>query len=208
MSPSPSVPADAANDQEHLLSLVQQECPSATGRYRFGDHELVVPAAEIRRVLLYLRDEPSLRFRQLIDICAVDYPERRLRFDVVYHLLSIGCNRRVRIKIVVGDGEDVPSVVSVFPSAGWYEREVWDLFGISFDGHPDLRRILTDYGFQGHPLRRDFPLSGNVEVRYDDGRKRVVYEPVRLAQAFREFDFDSPWEGAEMPPATEAPDHG
>ena len=182
-----------------LLSALQRDFPAAQGQSRFGDDELQVAAPDIARVLTYLRDEPGLRFAQLVDLCAVDYPERPSRFEVVYHLLSVAHNRRVRVKVAVPEDTPVPSVVEVFPAAGWYEREVWDLFGIAFEGHPDLRRILTDYGFQGHPLRRDFPLSGKVEVRYDDGLKRVVYEPVHLPQAFREFDFESPWEGA--PPA-------
>ena len=197
---------DAARAHADLVAAVQRELPDVRGRFRFGDHELVVAAADIARALEHLRDEPSLRFSQLLDVCAVDYPERPSRFDVVYHLLSIVHNRRVRVKVAVAEDCAVPSAVAVFPSAEWYEREVWDLFGIAFEGHPDLRRILTDYGFQGHPLRRDFPLSGKVEVRYDDGLKRVVYEPVRLPQAFREFDFESPWEGAApLPPAPEDP---
>ncbi len=187
---------DAARAHADLMAAVQREFPDAVGRFRFGDHELVVAAADIARMLEHLRDAPDLRFSQLLDVCAVDYPERPSRFDVVYHLLSIVHNRRIRVKVAVPEDCPVPSAVAVFPSAEWYEREVWDLFGIAFEGHPDLRRILTDYGFQGHPLRRDFPLSGKVEVRYDDGLKRVVYEPVRLPQAFREFDFESPWEGA------------
>ncbi len=189
-----------------LLSAVQRDFPTARGQSRFGDDELQVAAPDIARVLTYLRDEPGLRFAQMVDLCAVDYPERPSRFEVVYHLLSVVHNRRVRVKVAVREDTPVPSVVEVFPAAGWYEREVWDLFGIAFDGHPDLRRILTDYGFQGHPLRRDFPLSGKVEVRYDDGLKRVVYEPVHLPQAFREFDFESPWEGAP-PAAPEDPEH-
>ncbi len=189
-----------------LLAAVQRDFPAAQGQSRFGDDELQVAAPDIARVLTYLRDEPGLRFAQLVDLCAVDYPERPSRFEVVYHLLSVAQNRRVRVKVAVPEDTPVPSVVEVFPAAGWYEREVWDLFGIAFEGHPDLRRILTDYGFQGHPLRRDFPLSGKVEVRYDDGLKRVVYEPVHLPQAFREFDFESPWEGAP-PAATEDPEH-
>ena len=189
-----------------LLAAVQRDFPAAQGQSRFGDDELQVAAPDIARVLTYLRDEPGLRFAQLVDLCAVDYPERPSRFEVVYHLLSVAHNRRVRVKVAVPEDTPVPSVVEVFPAAGWYEREVWDLFGIAFEGHPDLRRILTDYGFQGHPLRRDFPLSGKVEVRYDDGLKRVVYEPVHLPQAFREFDFESPWEGAP-PAATEDPEH-
>ena len=198
--------ADPGGAHAALLSAVQRDFPAARGQSRFGDDELQVAAPDIARVLTYLRDEPGLRFTQLVDLCAVDYPERPSRFEVVYHLLSVVHNRRVRVKVAVPEDTPVPSVVEVFPAAGWYEREVWDLFGIAFDGHPDLRRILTDYGFQGHPLRRDFPLSGKVEVRYDDGLKRVVYEPVHLPQAFREFDFESPWEGAP-PAAPEDPEH-
>jgi len=150
----------------------------------------------ITRVLKFLRDDPSCQFKLLIDICGVDHPERVNRFDVVYHLLSLHHNQRVRVKIEVVDETPVPSATEVFSSANWYEREVWDMFGVTFAGHPDLRRILTDYGFEGHPLRKDFPLSGFVEVRYSNELKRVVYEPVKLVQDFRSFDFLSPWEGA------------
>ena len=198
--------ADPGGAHAALLSAIQRDFPTARGQSRFGDDELQVAAPDIAQVLTYLRDDPDLRFAQLVDLCAVDYPERPSRFEVVYHLLSVVHSRRVRVKVAVPEDTPVPSVVEVFPAAGWYEREVWDLFGIAFDGHPDLRRILTDYGFQGHPLRRDFPLSGKVEVRYDDGLKRVVYEPVHLPQAFREFDFESPWEGAP-PAAPEDPEH-
>ena len=149
----------------------------------------------IPRVLTFLRDDPRCLFKVLVDLCGVDYPERPERFEVVYNLLSLKNNRRIRVKIATGENEPVPSVTSVYSSAGWYEREAWDLFGIFFSDHPDLRRILTDYGFEGHPMRKDFPLTGYVEVRYDEDRKRVVYEPVRLKQEFRSFDFLSPWEG-------------
>jgi len=149
----------------------------------------------VRDAVLALRDDPRLLFKVLIDVTAVDYPERPERFEVVYQLLSTKTNRRVRIKVATDETSAVPSISTVFSSAGWYEREVWDLFGIYFADHPDLRRILTDYGFDGHPLRKDFPLTGYVEVRYDEDRKRVVYEPVRLKQEFRSFDFMSPWEG-------------
>ncbi len=161
----------------------------------YGELTIRVAPDQLVHVLSFLRDDARCRFRQLIDICGVDYPEREARFDVVYHLLSISLNHRIRVKIRLVEDEAAPSVVEVFPAAGWYEREVWDLYGVPFSGHPDLRRILTDYGFQGHPLRRDFPLTGRVEVRYDDKEKRVVYEPVRLEQEFRRFDFESPWEG-------------
>lgn len=158
---------------------------------------LHAPAASIGAVLEHLRDDPACRFVCFIDICGVDYPDRPNRFDVVYHLLSPYLNQRVRVKVQTDEETPVPSVAGVFPAANWYEREAFDLYGILFSGHPDLRRILTDYGFSGHPLRKDFPLTGNVEVRYDDEQKRVVYEPVRLTQEFRFFDYLSPWEGTE-----------
>ncbi len=163
--------------------------------------ELVVEARadQVVRVLKFLKDDPSCRFEQLIDLCGVDYPERDPRFDVVYHLLSMSHNRRMRLKVGVNEDQPVPSVAEVYPSAGWWERETWDLYGIHFAGNPDLRRLLTDYGFNGHPLRKDFPLTGYVELRYDSEQKRVVYEPVKLTQEFRRFDFLSPWEGASYP---------
>lgn len=156
---------------------------------------IVVAREQIVEVLTKLRDDPKCQFEVLIDICGVDYPERAERFDVVYHLLSPRLNQRLRVKISTAEATPVASVNDVFPAANWYEREAYDLYGIRFTGHPDLRRILTDYGFQGHPLRKDFPLTGYVEVRYDDEKKRVVYEPVKLTQEFRDFDFESPWEG-------------
>ncbi|NJO24222.1 MAG: NADH-quinone oxidoreductase subunit C [Sphingomonadales bacterium] len=162
-----------------------------------GELTLVVERDAIARVLGDLRDDSDCLFEVLIDICGVDYPERENRFDVVYHLLSPRRNQRIRIKCETGEETAVPSVVDVFPSANWFEREAYDMFGILFSDHPDLRRILTDYGFQGHPLRKDFPLTGYVEVRYDDAQKRVVYEPVKLTQEFRSFDFMSPWEGTD-----------
>ncbi len=163
--------------------------------------ELAVDARadQVVRVLKFLKDDPRCRFEQLIDLCGVDYPERDPRFDVVYHLLSISHNRRLRLRIGVNDDQPVPSAVDVYPAAGWWERETWDLYGIHFAGNPDLRRLLTDYGFDGHPLRKDFPLTGYVELRYDSEQKRVVYEPVKLTQEFRRFDFLSPWEGASYP---------
>jgi NADH-quinone oxidoreductase subunit C len=156
---------------------------------------IVVPRSRIADVLLVLRDDPAIAMNQLMDICGADYPERPERFDVVYNLLSLKHNWRVRVKVQTDENSPVPSVVGVYSAAGWFERECWDLYGIAFTGHPDLRRILTDYGFEGHPLRKDFPLTGYVEVRYDDEKKRVVYEPVKLVQDFRNFDFLSPWEG-------------
>jgi NADH-quinone oxidoreductase subunit C len=166
-------------------------------RIAHGELTITVPAARIVQVLTWLRDEPSLLFRELVDLCGVDWPERERRFDVVYHLLSLHHNQRIRVKVQTDESTPVPSVTSVFPAAGWFEREAWDMFGILFSDHPDLRRILTDYGFDGHPLRKDFPLTGYVEVRYDEELKRVVYEPVKLRQDFRNFDFLSPWEGMQ-----------
>ena len=161
--------------------------------------ELMVRARRdlIVKVLTFLRDDVNCRFQQLMDLCGVDYPEREKRFDVVYNLLSLTHNMRVRVKVETDEETPVPSVSGVFSSATWWEREAWDLFGIYFSEHPDLRRIMTDYGFDGHPLRKDFPLTGYVEVRYDDEQKRVVYEPVKLTQEFRTFDFLSPWEGVQ-----------
>ena len=166
-----------------------------------GDLSIEVLATDIVEVLGKLRDDPELRFACFIDLCGVDYPERKQRFDVVYHLLSPYNNTRIRVKLVTDDETPVPTVTGVFPAADWFEREAYDLYGILFTGHPDLRRLLTDYGFEGHPLRKDFPLTGFVEVKYDDEQKRVVYEPVNLRQEFREFDFLSPWEGTryELP---------
>jgi NADH-quinone oxidoreductase subunit C len=166
-----------------------------------GELTLVVQVAPLTRVLTYLRDDPSMLFKSLVDITAVDYPDRDPRFEVVYHLLSMHHNQRIRVKVRTDETAPVPSAVPVFRCAGWFEREVWDMYGIMFGDHPDLRRLLTDYGFEGHPLRKDFPLTGYVEVRYDDEQKRVVYEPVKLRQDFRSFDFLSPWEGhgGELP---------
>ena len=161
----------------------------------YGELSLSVAADSIQRVLRLLKTDTACLCHLLIDICGVDYPERSPRFDVVYNLLSMKRNLRIRVKVGVGEEDQVPTVAGVFPAAGWYEREVWDLYGIFFSEHPDLRRILTDYGFDGHPLRKDFPLTGHVEVRYDDELRRVVYEPVKLTQEFRNFDFLSPWEG-------------
>ncbi|HEX9569399.1 MAG TPA: NADH-quinone oxidoreductase subunit C [Rhodospirillales bacterium] len=152
----------------------------------------------IAKVLTFLRDNVNCQFKLLVDICGADYPEREQRFEVVYHLLSLTHNNRIRVKVATDEQTPVPSVTGVFSAANWFEREAWDLFGIYFSDHPDLRRILTDYGFEGHPLRKDFPLTGYVEVRYDDEQKRVVYEPVKLTQEFRSFDFLSPWEGVQQ----------
>jgi NADH-quinone oxidoreductase subunit C len=163
----------------------------------FGELTLTVARDKIVEVLTKLRDDPGLQFEVLLDITGVDWPAREERFDVVYHLLSMRKNQRFRVKLTTTENEPVPSVISVFPTANWLERETYDMFGILFSGHPDLRRILTDYGFEGYPLRKDFPLTGFKEVRYDDEQKRVVYERVRLTQEFRQFDFESPWEGVD-----------
>jgi NADH-quinone oxidoreductase subunit C len=160
-----------------------------------GEIEVQVNAADVAQLLMLLRDDRQAAFTQLIDLTAVDYPERKDRFDVVYQMLSMENNMRLRVVAVVAEGQTVPSVTAVFMAANWAEREVWDMFGIFFAGHPDLRRLLTDYGFEGHPLRKDFPLTGHVEVRYDDAQRRVINEPVHLVQEFRDFDFLSPWEG-------------
>ncbi len=168
-------------------------------RIAVGELTVTVEAARIVDVLMFLKTDPACRFEVLIDICGVDWPMRAERFDVVYHLLSPRLNQRVRVKLATDEDTPVPSVIDVFPAANWYEREAYDMYGILFSGHPDLRRLLTDYGFQGYPLRKDFPLTGYVEVRYDDEAKRVVYEPVKLVQEFRSFDFESPWEGAHYP---------
>jgi len=163
----------------------------------FGELTLTADPAHIEALVDFLRTDASCRFTSLVDITAVDHPEREKRFDVVYHFLSMYQNHRIRVKIAIADEEMVPSIHAIHPSANWFEREVFDMFGILFSGHPDLRRILTDYGFRGHPLRKDFPTTGYTEVRYDEVQKRVVYEPVSLVQEYRQFDFMSPWEGAQ-----------
>jgi len=166
----------------------------------FGELTISAGGHNLIEVLSFLRDAPGCEFKILIDICGVDYPNRERRLDVVYHLLSVAQNARIRVKVETDETTTVPSCTSVYPAANWFEREAFDLYGILFSGHPDLRRILTDYGFSGHPMRKDFPLTGYVEVRYDDEQKRVVYEPVKLVQEFRDFDFLSPWEGAPYIP--------
>lgn len=163
----------------------------------FDELNIDVAPANIAGLVEFLKSDPNCKFSSLVDITAVDYPERAKRFDVVYHFLSMYRNQRIRLRAAVREEEMLPSIVEVHPSANWFEREVYDMFGILFTGHPDLRRILTDYGFRGYPLRKDFPTTGYTEVRYDDAQKRVVYEPVKLVQEYRQFDFMSPWEGAE-----------
>jgi NADH-quinone oxidoreductase subunit C len=162
-----------------------------------GELTIAVQRPSIVKVLKFLRDDTNCQFTQLVDVCGVDFPEREERFEVVYHLLSMNQNLRVRVKVSASEDTPVPSAAEVFSCADWFEREVWDMYGVFFSDHPDLRRILTDYGFDGHPQRKDFPLTGYVEVRYDETQKRVIYEPVKLTQDFRSFDFMSPWEGAE-----------
>jgi NADH-quinone oxidoreductase subunit C len=178
---------------DHVAARLPHDVSAAT--VEKGELCFTVPRPSIVKVLTFLRDDGESQFDCLIDLCGVDYPERENRFDVVYHLLSITQNLRCRVKLATDEESPVPSATRVFSTAGWYEREAWDLYGIFFSDHPDLRRLLTDYGFDGHPLRKDFPLTGFVEVRYDDEQKRVVYEPVKLTQEFRSFDFISPWEG-------------
>ena len=188
--------SEALNDQmAYLEERLEGKLDGAS--IMFGELTLACSRENVMDVLRTLRDDSQTVFNCLIDLCGVDYPERDARFDVVYHLLSPRENMRIRVKIAVGEDDPVPSIVPLFPAAEWYEREVYDLFGVIFSGHPDLRRLLTDYGFEGHPLRKDFPLSGFVEVRYDDLERRVVYEPIELRQEFRNFDFLSPWEGTE-----------
>lgn len=165
----------------------------------FGQLTIAVKIEKIVEIVRVLRDDPRFRFVNVVDVTAVDYPGRENRFDVIYHFLSPVLNERVRLRGEANETTQVPSIISVFPGADWFERETYDLYGVIFSGHPDMRRLLTDYGFDGHPLRKDFPLTGFVEVRYDDQEKRVVYEPVRLNQEFRKFDFLSPWEGADYP---------
>ena len=168
-----------------------------TSEMHFDELTLMVEPSHVVALVRYLRDDPSCLFISFVDLCGVDYPQRPKRFDIVVHLLSPRFNRRVRVKMRTDEETPVPSLIDVYPAANWFEREAYDLYGILFTGHPDLRRILTDYGFEGHPLRKDFPMTGFVEVRWNDLEKRVVNEPVRLTQEFRNWDFLSPWEGVE-----------
>ncbi len=185
---------------EAALTPLGAEMVGALGveaQVAFGELTLVAPRERIVDVMTALRDQ--FGFQQLLDVCGADYPDREERFEVVYHLLSLTRNARVRVKVATDEVQPVPTVVEVYPSANWFERETFDMYGVLFSGHPDMRRLLTDYGFEGHPLRKDFPMTGYVEVRYDEEQRRVVYEPVKLTQEFRTFDFLSPWEGAEYP---------
>jgi len=180
-----------------LGDYIAAALPNEVARFEVARGELMLAGrrSAIVKIMTFLRDDSNCQFKVLVDISGVDYPERDERFEVVYNLLSLKLNQRVRVKLRADESHPVPSITSVFSAANWYEREAWDLYGILFDDHPDLRRILTDYGFEGHPLRKDFPLTGYVEVRYDEEQKRVVYAPVKLTQEFRNFDFLSPWEG-------------
>jgi NADH-quinone oxidoreductase subunit C len=180
-----------------LATYLADAVPNEVGETVIAHDELAIttPRASLIKLMTFLRDDSNCQFKVLVDVTAVDFPERDERFEVVYNLLSVSINQRIRIKVTTDETTPVPSVTPVFSTAAWFEREVWDLYGVLFTDHPDLRRLLTDYGFQGHPLRKDFPLTGYVEVRYDAEQKRVVYEPVKLTQEFRTFDFISPWEG-------------
>lgn len=180
---------------EHVAAALSQDVTGS--EIIHGELVLGVRRDAVVRALTFLRDDGKCLFDMLVDVCGVDYPDRAERFDVVYNLLSLRLNQRIRVKVTTDEEQAVPSVVSVYSAAGWFEREAWDLYGIYFEDHPDLRRILTDYGFEGHPMRKDFPLTGYVELRYDQDQQRVVYEPVKLKQEFRSFDFLSPWEGTD-----------
>jgi NADH-quinone oxidoreductase subunit C len=184
---------------QELATLIELKQPEAvvSATVAFGELTVVANLANLEALIGFLRDDASCRFSTLVDITAIDHPERAQRFDVVYHVLSMYRNHRIRVKVALREEDMVPSLVDLHPAANWFEREVFDMFGILFSGHPDLRRILTDYGFRGYPLRKDFPTTGYTEVRYDEALKRVVYEPVKLVQEYRQFDFMSPWEGAE-----------
>jgi NADH-quinone oxidoreductase subunit C len=184
---------------DELGALIADALPGAVTAHELthGMLSITANAADIIRVTTFLRDDPRCQFVCIIDVTAVDWPSRERRFDVVYHFLSPTKNARIRVKVETDEVTPVPSIISVFRGADWFERETYDLYGVLFTGHPDLRRLLTDYGFEGHPLRKDFPLTGFVEVRWDDEQKRVVYDPVQLAQEFRNFDFLSPWEGTD-----------
>jgi NADH-quinone oxidoreductase subunit C len=179
---------------DHIAAALPNDV-LATEVNRLDELSVVVKAASIQKVLGFLRADPACLFTQLVDVCGVDWPGREPRFDVVYHMLSMKHNQRIRVKVPADEDTQVPTVTGLFATAAWFEREVWDMYGITIVGHPDMRRILSDYGFEGHALRKDFPLTGYVELRYDDEKKRVVYEPVKLAQDYRSFDFLSPWEG-------------
>ena len=188
--------SEALQELAGIIELKQADAVVSSA-VAYGELTLVANLAHLKALVEFLREDASCRFTTLVDITAVDHPERAQRFDMVYHFLSMYRNQRIRVKVAVREEEMVPSLIDIHPSANWFEREVFDMFGILFSGHPDLRRLLTDYGFRGYPLRKDFPTTGYTEVRYDEALKRVVYEPVNLVQEYRQFDFMSPWEGAE-----------
>jgi NADH-quinone oxidoreductase subunit C len=200
--PQEGMTLETSNMSEALENLGAHIAKALPGKVTghtlvLGELTLQAEAGAIVDVMRFLREDPECAFISFIDVCGADYPNREKRFDVVYHLMSPRHVRRIRVKVQAGEDETVPSITGVFPGANWFEREAYDMYGVVFTDHPDLRRILTDYGFAGHPLRKDFPMTGFVEVRYDDAEKRVVYEPVKLNQEFRNFDFLSPWEGAD-----------
>ncbi|MAQ86317.1 NADH-quinone oxidoreductase subunit C [Psychromarinibacter halotolerans] len=187
--------SDALKELGQHIELKRPDCVLGWN-VAFGELNVEVSLSSIVSFVEFLKNDQTCRFSTLVDITAIDYPEREARFDLVYHFLSMYQNQRIRIRAAVREDEKAASIVEVYPAANWFEREVFDMYGILFTGHPDLRRLLTDYGFRGHPLRKDFPTTGYVEVRYDEAEKRVVYEPVKLVQEYRQFDFMSPWEGA------------
>ncbi|WP_112323228.1 NADH-quinone oxidoreductase subunit C [Oceanibium sediminis] len=189
--------SDDALQELGSMIAVRQEEAIIEASVRNGELNVAVGAATVPAFVKFLKTDGACQFTTLVDITAVDYPDRERRFDLVYHFLSMTQNQRIRVRVAVREDDIVPSITEIHPSANWFEREVFDMYGIMFSGHPDLRRILTDYGFRGHPLRKDFPTTGYVEVRYDEVEKRVIYEPVELVQEYRQFDFMSPWEGAE-----------
>jgi len=182
---------------ENILSTIEENCKINDGFIKFEQIQISINPDELISILEFLKDNDVCQFRQLTDIAGVDFPERQNRFDIVYHFLSFKNNARIRVKIEIRENEAIQSITQIFPAANWFEREAFDMYGIQFTDHPDLRRILTDYGFEGYPLRKDFPLTGNVEVRYDEMEKKVIYEPVKLQQDYRDFDIQSPWEGTK-----------
>jgi len=182
---------------ENILSTIQENCKINDSFIKFEQIQISINSNELIPTLEFLKDNDICQFRQLTDIAGVDFPERQNRFDIVYHFLSFKNNSRIRVKTEINENEAIQSITQIFPAANWFEREAFDMYGIQFKDHPDLRRILTDYGFEGYPLRKDFPLTGNVEVRYDEMEKKVIYEPVKLQQDYRNFDIQSPWEGTK-----------
>ena len=182
---------------ENILSTIKENCKINDGFIKFEQIQITINPEDLISTLEFLKDNDICQFRQLTDIAGVDFPERLNRFDIVYHFLSFKHNVRIRVKTEISENSAIQSITQLFPAANWFEREAFDMYGIQFTDHPDLRRILTDYGFEGYPLRKDFPLSGNVEVRYDEMEKKVIYEPVKLQQDYRNFDIQSPWEGTK-----------